>query len=268
MGLRSVVSLSKGSLCLEASLILPGTAQRRTVYTAGTANMAHIAVVDDDQKLLDLLTNYLEENGHRASAFNNPEAFIKQKFDEYDLIILDILMPGIDGFEVLRKLRKQSAVPVIMLTARGEVYDRIVGLELGADDYLPKPFEPRELLARIDAIHRRTTAARREYSRYEYDDFTLVPDRMKLTVKGRDVILTGAEFELLHFLCENPFRVLSRDLIMESTRSITWESFDRSVDVLISRLRKKLEDDPNNPRIIRTVWGEGYMFIAKRKDEK
>jgi DNA-binding response OmpR family regulator len=230
--------------------------------------MAHISVVDDDQKLLDLLKNYLEENGHRASAFKNPEAFLKQKFDEYDLVILDILMPGIDGFEVLRELRKRSAVPVIMLTARGEVYDRIVGLELGADDYLPKPFEPRELLARIDAILRRTTAVHREFKRYEYEDFNFIPDRMKLTVKGTEVTLTGAEFELLHYLCENPFRVLSRDLIMENTKSITWESFDRSVDVLISRLRKKLGDDPNDTRIIRTIWGEGYMFIAKRKDEK
>ncbi len=230
--------------------------------------MAHIAVVDDDQKLLDLLTSYLKENGHRTSAFKNPETFLKQKFDEYDLVILDILMPSIDGFDVLRELRKRSALPVIMLTARGEVYDRIVGLELGADDYLAKPFEPRELLARIDAIFRRTTPVHREYEHYEYEDFTLVPERMKLTVKGKEVTLTGAEFELLHYLCENPFRVLSRDLIMESTRNITWESFDRSVDVLISRLRKKLGDDPNDTRIIRTIWGEGYMFIAKRKDEK
>lgn len=230
--------------------------------------MANIAVVDDDQKLLDLLKKYLEENSHNALIFNNPEFFLKQKFDEYNLVILDILMPGIDGFNVLREIRKQSVVPVIMLTARGDVYDRIVGLELGADDYLPKPFEPRELLARIDAILRRTSSVHRKFERYKYEDFTIVPEKMKLMVKGKYVILTGAEFELLLFLCENPFRVLSRDVIMESTRNITWESFDRSVDVLISRLRKKLQDGPNDPRIIRTVWGEGYMFIAKRKDEK
>jgi DNA-binding response OmpR family regulator len=230
--------------------------------------MANIAVVDDDRKLLDLLKKYLEENSHRVTTFNNPEYFLKQKFDEYNIVILDILMPGIDGFNVLREIRKLSAVSVIMLTARGDVYDRIVGLELGADDYLPKPFEPRELLARIDAVLRRASSVHRKFEQHEYEDFTLVPEKMKLTVKGKDVILTGAEFELLQFLCENPFRVLSRDYIMESARNITWESFDRSVDVLISRLRKKLQDDPNDPRVIRTIWGEGYMFIAKRKDEK
>jgi DNA-binding response OmpR family regulator len=176
-------------------------------------------------------------------------------------------MPGMDGFDVLRELRKEYSVPVIMLTARGDVYDRIVGLELGADDYLSKPFEPRELLARIEAVLRRTTQEKQSFSRLEYQSFTLVPESMRLTVQGAEVSLTTAEFELLHYLCTNPFRVLTRDIIMESTKNISWESFDRSVDVLISRLRKKLGDDPSNPTIIKTVWGEGYMFIAKRNDE-
>jgi DNA-binding response OmpR family regulator len=228
--------------------------------------MAVIAVVDDDQKLLDLLTGYLEENGHRPSAFSDPKLFLEREPDRFDLVILDILMPGIDGFDVLREFRKKSRLPVIMLTARGDVYDRIVGLELGADDYLPKPFEPRELLARIDAVLRRTTSSPEISERLEYETFALIPERMKLTVEGRGVSLTSAEFELLHFLCQNPFRLLSRDLIMQNTKNIGWESYDRSVDVLVSRLRKKLGDDPSDTRIIRTIWGEGYMFIARRKN--
>jgi two-component system phosphate regulon response regulator OmpR len=154
-----------------------------------------------------------------------------------------------------------------MLTARGDVYDRIVGLELGADDYLPKPFEPRELLARIEAVLRRAAPGERRLEHLDYEMFTLVPESMKLTVQDVEVTLTTAEFELLYYLCTNPFRVLTRDSIMENTKNITWESFDRSVDVLVSRLRKKLGDNPSSPQIIKTVWGEGYMFIAKRKDE-
>jgi len=228
--------------------------------------MARIAVVDDDRKLLDLLEEYLKNNNHRVSSFTNPAEFLEQNLENYDIVILDILMPEIDGFQLLRRLRVKSNVSVIMLTARGDVYDRIVGLELGADDYLSKPFEPRELLARIDAVLRRATPAAKKSDRYIYPTFTLEPDSMKLTVNDREVSLTSAEFELLFFFCNNPFRVLSRDEIMESTRSIKWESFDRSVDVLVSRLRKKLQDDTNNPRIIRTIWGEGYMFIAKKSE--
>jgi two-component system phosphate regulon response regulator OmpR len=233
----------------------------------GIVFMARIAVVDDDKKLVELLTGYLEENNHIPVPFNDPKVFLTQEANSFDLLILDILMPGMDGFDVLRVVRKDSSLPVIMLTARGDVYDRIVGLELGADDYLPKPFEPRELLARIEAVLRRTTPGKQAFKRLDYEIFTLVPESMKLTVQGDDIPLTSAEFELLHFLCTNPFRVLTRDNIMESTKNITWESFDRSVDVPISRLRKKLNDNPANPRIIKTVWGEGYMFIAKRNDE-
>ena len=230
--------------------------------------MARIAVVDDDQKLLELLTGYLAENNHNPLPYSDPKEFLKQEAGSFDLLILDIRMPGMDGFDVLRELRKTSALPVIMLTARGDVYDRIVGLELGADDYLPKPFEPRELLARIEAVLRRTTPGKQTFERLNYETFTLVPESMKLTVQGDDIPLTSAEFELLHYLCTNPFRVLTRDNIMESTKNIAWESFDRSVDVLISRLRKKLNDDSTNPHIIKTVWGEGDMFVEKRTDER
>jgi two-component system phosphate regulon response regulator OmpR len=228
--------------------------------------VARIAVVDDDRKLLELLTGYLAENGHQPSAFEDPRKFLQQKLDGFDLVILDILMPAMDGFDVLREMRKETSLPVVMLTARGDVYDRIVGLELGADDYLPKPFEPRELLARIEAVLRRTGPKGRRFERLEYETFSLVPESMKLFVHGEEVSLTTAEFTLLHYFCSNPFRVLTRDMIMEHTKDITWESFDRSVDVLVSRIRKKLADDPSSPRIIKTVWGEGYMFIAKREE--
>ncbi len=230
--------------------------------------MARIVIVDDDRKLVDLLKTYLSENNHTPSFYTDPQDFLKQDFERFDLVILDILMPAIDGFDVLREVRKKSAIPVIMLTARGDIYDRIVGLELGADDYLPKPFEPRELLARIEAVLRRSGPETRILGRLEYPSFTFTPESMKLEVKGVEAALTGAEHELLLLFCSNPFRVLSRDIIMESTKNITWESFDRSVDVLVSRLRKKLDDNPNDPGIIRTIWGEGYMFIARRTDEK
>ena len=230
--------------------------------------MAKIVIVDDDRKLVDLLKTYLAENNHTASFYTNPRDFLKQDMGRFDLVILDILMPEMDGFDVLREVRKKSDISVIMLTARGDIYDRIVGLELGADDYLPKPFEPRELLARIEAVLRRSGPVKRMLDRLEYTSFTFIPESMKLEVDGIELILTGAENELLLLFCNNPFKVLSRDKIMEGTKNITWESFDRSVDVLVSRLRRKLADNPNNPGIIRTVWGEGYMFIARRKDEK
>lgn len=200
--------------------------------------------------------------------FTDPKQFLVQKVERYDITILDILMPEMDGFAVLKEIRRRSAVPVIMLTAKGDLYDRIVGLELGADDYLPKPFKPRELLARMDAVLRRARGGIARHESFEYDTFTLIAQSMKLQVAEEDVTLTGAEFELLLFFCSNPFVVMTRDVIMERTKSIAWESYDRSVDVLVSRLRKKLKDDPGDPKIIRTVLGEGYMFIARKKDEK
>ncbi len=228
--------------------------------------MARIAVVDDDVKLLELLKGYLEKNGHKVESFIDGRIFLKDRIENYDIAILDILMPEIDGFELLKEIRKISNIPVIMLTARGDVYDRIVGLELGADDYLPKPFEPRELLARIDAVLRRIRPDKSDVKVFKYEKFKLYPDSMKLEVRGKEIPITTAEFQLLYYMCTNPFRVLTRDMIMENTKEIQWESFDRSVDVLVSRLRRKLGDDPSSPEIIKTIWGEGYMFIAKRQD--
>ena len=226
--------------------------------------MSRVAIVDDDRKLLDLLKEYLEKNGYKVKDFINPETFLKRNYDIFDIVILDIVMPQIDGFELLREIRKKSNIPVLMLTARGDVYDRIVGLELGADDYLPKPFEPRELLARIEAILRRLRPEKLSNTVFEYNSFKFYPDSMRLVVGGKDTTLTTAEYQLLLYFCTNPFRVLTRDMIMENTKEIQWESFDRSVDVLVSRLRKKLGDNPSNPSIIKTIWGEGYMFIAKK----
>ncbi len=230
--------------------------------------MAKIAVVDDDHKLLELVKGYLEKNGHSVDTFDNGRSFLDTNIDDFEIAIFDIIMPEMDGFELLKEVRKVSNIPVIMLTARGDVYDRIVGLELGADDYMPKPFEPRELLARIDAVLRRLRTDKRDLKVFSYEKFRLYPESMKLVVDDKEVPITTAEFELLYYLCLNPFKVLSRDMIMENTKEIQWESFDRSVDVLISRIRRKLGDDPSNPSIIKTIWGEGYMFIAKKKDGK
>lgn len=230
--------------------------------------MAIIAVVDDDKKLTKLLKEYLEGNNYKVKYFLDPLMFLKVNINEFQIVILDILMPQIDGFEVLKKIRQKSMVPVIMLTARGEVYDRIVGFELGADDYLPKPFEPRELLARIEAVLRRVRPEKKPVNILEYKKFKLFPESMKVIVEGKDVSFTTAEYQLLYYFCSNPYRVLSRDMIIEHTKEIQMASFDRSVDVLVSRLRKLLRDNPANPEIIKTVWGEGYMFIAKKKNNE
>jgi len=194
-----------------------------------------ILVIDDDEKLNSLLKDYLSEFSFKVITETNPERalnLLKRKAP--DIIILDIMLPGMDGFEVCRRIRKSYNIPVIMLTARGKVEDRIVGLELGADDYLPKPFEPREQLVLLE---------------------------------GEAVELTTMEFEILHLLLKNPDKVLDREQIMDSLRGQEWEAFDRSVDVLVSRLRQKLRDDPKSPRFIRTIWGRGYKFIGEESGE-
>ena len=224
-------------------------------------NAARVLIVDDDERLTELLTEYLSRFGYSVRAAKHPEAGLRAlKADPPDLVILDVMLPDMDGLSVCRKIRETSRVPVIMLTARGDVADRIVGLELGADDYLPKPFEPRELVARMQAVLRRGAP----------DDFEIArsgPVSVDWTTRaafldGRALALTTAEFELLGFLVRNRGRVLSRDRIIEGTRGINWEAYDRSVDVLVSRLRQKLGDDAKRSVFIRTVRGVGYSFIA------
>ena len=178
----------------------------------------------------------------------------------FDLIILDVMLPDMDGFEVCKQVRKDSSIPIVMLTARGDVMDKVVGLEIGADDYLAKPFEPRELVARIQSVLRRTGNASNS-SICQFGDLSINLNNHDVKIKGNPVTLTSTEFQLLQLFIQHPDEVLSRDLIMESVQGIEWESYNRSVDVLVSRLRQKLGDDPKHPRYLKTIWGSGYLFF-------
>jgi two-component system phosphate regulon response regulator OmpR len=228
----------------------------------------HILVVDDDAGLRELLQEYLTAQGYRVTTVaDGVEMDAHLAGHTADLVILDLMLPGEDGLALARKLRAQGNVPIIMLSARGEDVDRIVGLEVGADDYLAKPFNPRELLARIRALLRRSDIphAANENPKtdaYRFGDFQLNIDSRDLHKNGTDVPLTAGEFNLLRIFIEHPNRVLSRDGIMDMLKGYERSPFDRSIDVRVTRLRRKIEDDPNAPKYIRTVWGEGYLFAS------
>lgn len=224
----------------------------------------NILIIDDDEKLNNLLKNYLTGFGFEVTSCTHPLSGLKIMDSSHPhLVILDIMMPEMDGFTVCREIRKNHSTPVIMLTARGDVMDRIVGLELGADDYLPKPFEPRELLARVQTILRRATGQYNPAVKLVFEGLEILPDRQIATLNGKTLDLTTMEFQLLQLLAEKRGRIVTRDHIMDSLRGVDWSAFDRSVDVAISRLRQKLQDDPRSPRFIKTVWGTGYMFICQ-----
>jgi len=230
--------------------------------------MSKIMVIDDDVKLSTLIKDFLEPHKYRVVCFNNPvNALSKLKAQKPDLIILDITMPEMDGFQVLAKIRESLKIPIIMLTARGEVSDKIVGLELGADDYLAKPFEPRELLARIQSVFRRTQSPGQLIQVLEFDGLSI--NKMKQEVRLNDdvVVLSTTEYEALVLFAENPGRNLDRDFLVENLRGIRWQSYDRSIDVLVSRLRLKLGDTPSKTSYIKTVHGVGYMFIGEPKNK-
>ena len=221
-----------------------------------------VLIIDDDQKLTALLAEFLGRFDFKVSAAADADAGLRAlKSVQPDILILDVMLPGMDGFGICRKVRETSRIPIIMLTARGDVMDRIVGLELGADDYLPKPFEPRELVARIQAVLRRgkpDEAAQVMRIGLLEVDWTARLARLR----GTDLELTGAEFELLALLVRNRGRVLSRERIMDEIRGVDWDAFDRSIDVLVSRLRQKLGDDAKHPSFVRTIRGAGYSFIG------
>lgn len=226
---------------------------------------ARVVIIDDDAKLNALLTEYLGRFGYSVRTATHPRAGIREvRADPPDLVILDIMLPDTDGLTVCRRLREFTRVPVIMLTARGDVTDRIIGLEMGADDYLPKPFEPRELVARMQAVLRRGPSPDGDLLRAG----SLVVDatRRIAVLDGTELALTTGEFEVLALLVRNRGRALSRDRLMDETRGVDWEAYDRSIDVLISRLRQKLGDDPRQPRFIRTIRGVGYGFIGGGDD--
>lgn len=229
-----------------------------------TTNGIIILVIDDDRKLNELLTTYLQQFGMRVRTATTPDAGITLLRDAApSLVILDLMLPGRDGFTVCREIRRESAVPIIMLTARGDLADRVAGLELGADDYLAKPFEPRELVARIQTVLRRTVDAHPTPSGDRLRAEALTVDLRSRTAQldGVPIDLTTMEFELLALFLRQPGTVLTRDQIMEQVRGIDWEAYNRSIDVAMSRLRHKLHDDPKHPRYFKTVWGTGYLFL-------
>ncbi|MCJ7775314.1 MAG: response regulator [Desulfobulbaceae bacterium] len=227
-----------------------------------------VLLVDDDAKLRKLLREYLEGYGLHILTLADGLSVAKTIREESpDMIILDIMLPKLDGLEVLKEIRMEFSVPVIMLTAKGEDADRIVGLELGADDYLPKPFNPRELLARIKAVLRRlpdrdrSKARRDENMLIEAGGLMLNKAKQTLLIEDKEVELSLTEYKLLEALMENPNKVMSRDQLMNLARGRDFMAFDRSIDVHISKLRAKLEPDPRSPQRIKTVWGTGYMFV-------
>ena len=228
-----------------------------------------ILVVDDDQRLRDLLRRYLGDNGFNVFVADSAQAMNRIWLRErFDLLVLDLMMAGEDGLSVMRRLRGgNDRTPIVMLTAKGEDVDRIIGLEMGADDYLPKPFNPRELLARINAVLRRRSAEEApgapagDGEPVTFGDFVLDLATRTLTRAGEPVALTTGEFAVLKAFARHPRVPLSREKLMEMARGREYEAFDRSLDVQISRLRKLIEADPTKPRYIQTVWGLGYVFI-------
>ncbi len=237
-----------------------------------TESSSHILVVDDAREIRDPLVKYLTANGYRALAADGASAARRlMKAHAFDLIVLDVMMPGEDGLSFCRSLRESSDVPVLFLTARSTDVDRIVGIEIGADDYVVKPFNPRELLARIGAILRRTRALPPSQQpvtagRIKFDRWILDTVRRELVGEdGVGVALSSGEYRLLTVLIERPNFTLTRDQLLDLTRGRDTTLFDRSIDNAIMRLRKKIEHDPANPRIIKTVWGGGYVFAAEPK---
>ena len=222
--------------------------------------MDTILVIDDDPELASLLSEYLGARGLQVeSTGDGPSGLSRLRGGGIDLVVLDVMMPGMDGFEVLKAIRRESRVPVVMLTARGEDFDRIVGLELGADDYLAKPFNPRELLARIRAVLRRFVGEPVEDEVFTAAGIRVVPARREASVDGRPLELTTTEFDLLRTLVSSAGRVIPRERLMELARGQEWAAYERSVDDHISHLRRKLGDDPRKPRRIKTVRGVGYL---------
>lgn len=230
-----------------------------------------VLIIDDDPKLCRLVKDYLDPMGYEVeSAGTGPAGLEKALAGDYQAVILDVMLPGMDGFEVLRRIRQSSTVPVLMLTALGDESDRIVGLEIGADDYLPKTFSTRELLARLRAVTRRSNMT---LSRKAENDDEIVIGELRINSASRQVIeggqilsLTPVEFDLLVTLARSADRVLSRDRLLDEISGRDYEVFDRSIDVHISSLRRKLNDDPKYPRYIKTVRSAGYMLISRPEE--
>jgi two-component system OmpR family response regulator len=234
------------------------------------STLDHVLVVDDDREIRTLLSEYLTRNGYRVSTAADGKAMWSALDSSHpDIIVLDVMLPGHDGLTLCRDLRARSSIPIIMLTARGEETDRIVGLEMGADDYLAKPFNPRELLARIKSVLRRSrslpeNSAAAEPHTIEFAGWTLDLAARHLVSPQRVVVpLSGVEYKLLRAFLAHPNRVLTRDQLIDLMLSRDASPFDRAIDVQVSRLRQRLQDDAKQPRLIKTVRGEGYVFSAE-----
>ena len=228
-----------------------------------------LLVVDDDPELRELTQAYLVKNGFIVNTVETSvgmDEFLAT--NDVDLLILDLMLPGEHGLAIAKRLKKEKDLPIIIVSAQGEDIDRIVGLEIGADDYLPKPFNPRELLARIRAVLRRSSGKieekETESSRLVFNDFELDLNAHSLSRGGEKVSLTSGEFDLLALLAANPNRVLHRDTILDRLTGAERSPFDRSIDVRVTRLRGKLEFDPSKPELIKTIWGKGYMFCPSQ----
>jgi len=226
--------------------------------------MSKILLIDDDVKLGELLEAFFERFDLSLAVAHDPATGLDMLAkEEPALVILDVMLPGQDGFEVCRQIRKSSAVPIIMLTARGEVTDRIVGLEIGADDYMPKPFEPRELVARIQNVLRRSVNTKPDSKILQYEGLTIDMERRTAELGGELLELTTMEYQLLVLFASNPGKTYNRDEILNELRGIDAQLFSRSVDILVSRLRQKLGDTSKQARYIKTVWGTGYAFVGQ-----
>ncbi len=224
-----------------------------------------ILLIEDDNRLAEMVSDYLQSNGYDVKiAPNGADGIQLEDEEKFDVIILDLMLPDMDGLDICRVIKARSDVPIIMLTAKGDPMDRVVGLELGADDYMGKPFEPRELLARIKAVMRRgqtktATSKTLQFGRLEID-----PDAMNCSLDNKLCELTSHQFTLLHTLAESAGRVLSRDTLIDRLKGQEFDAFDRSIDVHISRIRNQIEDDPKHPKRILTIRGAGYVFALKQ----
>jgi len=226
-----------------------------------------ILVVDDERNIVELLKYNLEKEGYEVlSAYDGFEAVNIAKQDRPDLIILDIMLPGQGGLEVCRILRKETKIPIIMATAKGEEIDKILGLELGADDYVTKPFSPRELVARVKAVLRRTSSKTEEKDELVFEELTINLVKHEVRLKGEEVDLKPKEFDLLKLLATNPGKVFTRDFLLEQLWGYDYLGDTRTVDVHMRRLRQKIEEDAANPRFLKTVHGIGYKFQYEEKE--
>jgi len=231
--------------------------------------MPHLLIVDDDTEILSLLTDFFRKHSHTVTVAESGAAmFAAIEKGTVDLVILDVMLRQEDGFALCRQMRAVSKVPIIMLTAMGDLTDRIVGLEVGADDYVTKPFDQRELLARVKAVLRRSPIGGEipdgPRPMIQFDDWRLDVTRRELrSADDTLVVLSGSEFDLLLTFAEHPKRILTRDQLLDLARGPAHDAYDRSIDTLVSRLRRKLEDDPKAPALIRTVRNEGYMFMPR-----